>query len=37
MQGTKTLKPMLPLERRVHSHKSMSFKTMFEQFFYKKT
>ena len=32
MQGAKTLKAMLLCRRRVHSHKSFSIKTIFEQF-----
>ena len=32
MQGAKTSKTMLPCERRVHLHKSASFKMMFETF-----
>ena len=31
MQGAKTSQIMLPWRRRVHLHKSASFKTIFEQ------
>ena len=31
MQGAETSKIMLPCERRVHLHKSASFKTIFEK------
>ena len=32
LQGAKTSKTMLPCKRRVHLHKSASFKMIFEQF-----
>ena len=31
MKGAETLKTMLPCKRRVHLHKSINFKSIFEQ------